>query len=83
MNIKIIFTSAAALAMVAGTPAFAAKGNQNDQAPAAAAADGGQHGGKKNKGKLCRTFDTTESRMGRTRLCLTPAEWKKFDEEQD
>ncbi|HEX8482736.1 MAG TPA: hypothetical protein VF650_12610 [Allosphingosinicella sp.] len=81
MNIKIIFTSAAALAMVAGTPAFAAKGNQNDQA-SAAAADGGQQGEKKIKGKLCRTFDTTESRMGRTRLCLTPAEWKKFDDEQ-
>jgi hypothetical protein len=80
MNIKLIFTSAAALAMVAGTPAFAAKGNQNDQA--SSAASGSEKAGKKNEGKLCRTFDTTESRMGRTRLCLTPAEWRKFDEQQ-
>lgn len=81
MSIKMIFASAAALAMVAGTPAFAAKGNQNDQA--SSAADGSQRAKKKNDGKICRTFDSTESRMNRTRLCLTSAEWKKFDDEQD
>ena len=80
MNIKHIFASTAALAMVAGTPAVAAKGNQNDQA--STAASGSQRAEKKNEGKVCRTFDTTESRMGRTRLCLTPAEWRKFDDEQ-
>jgi hypothetical protein len=75
MSIKLILASTAALAMVAGTPAFAAK-SQNQQIAAAEA--GG--GGAKVKGvKSCRTFDNSATRMKRQRLCLTRAEWKKFD----
>jgi hypothetical protein len=75
MSIKMILASTAALAMVAGTPAFAAK-NQNRQV---AASDSGG-GGEKVK-KICRNFDNSATRMKRERLCLTRAEWKKFEQE--
>ena len=77
MSFKMIFASAAALAMAAGTPAFAAKGS--GQQPAA---DAG--GGYKAKGerKKCRTFENSAMRTKRERLCLTAAEWKKFEAAQ-
>jgi len=73
MSIKMIFASAAALAMVAGTPAFAAKGSGQPSAEAG--------GGEKAKAerKKCRTFENSAMRTKRERLCLTAAEWKKFD----
>jgi hypothetical protein len=76
MNIKLIFASTAAFAMVAGTPAFAAK-SQSEQASAT-------EGGSEAKGerKICKTLDASESRMKRTRLCLTREGWKKFEKEQ-
>ena len=70
MSFKLILASTAALAMVAGTPAFAAK-NQSQQIAAVEA-------GK----KICRTFTKSETRVKREKLCLTKAEWKKFDYEQ-
>ena len=76
MSIKLIFTSAAAIAMVAGTPAVAAKGSQAAQAAAASTA---QAGGER---KTCRYIDNTESRTKRERLCFTKEEWKKFDKAQ-
>ena len=77
MSFKMILASAAALAMVAGTPAFAAK-NQNQQV---AASDSGGGGGVKEK-KICRTFQNTVSRVKRERMCLTRAEWKKYQDSQ-
>jgi hypothetical protein len=76
MNIKLIFASTAALAMVAGSPAFAAK-SQDQQA---IAADNG--GGGQAEKKTCRTFANSASRMKSERICLTRAEWKKFEQEQ-
>ena len=76
MSIKMIFASTVALAMVAGTPAFAAK-NQNQQI--AAVESGGA--GEKVK-KSCRTFPNSATRVKREKLCLTKADWKKFDYEQ-
>jgi hypothetical protein len=73
MSIKLIFASTAALALIAGSPALAAK-SQSDQAGASTAKAKGER-------KTCRTFDSTESRMKRTRLCLTREQWKKFEEE--
>ena len=80
MSFKMIMASAAALAMAAGTPAFAAKSqNQNRQAVASDAS--GDAGVKaKSERKICKYIDKTESRMDRQRLCYTRAEWKKFDE---
>ena len=76
MSIKLIFASTAALALMAGTPAVAAK-SQSEQPVA------GNSGAKaKEERKTCRTFESTESRMKRTRLCLTRAQWKKFEEER-
>ncbi|MGZ8286971.1 MAG: hypothetical protein ACXW27_06705 [Allosphingosinicella sp.] len=75
MSIKMIFASTAALAMVAGSPAFAAK-NQNQQV---AASDAGGGAGVK---KICRTFKNTVSRMKAEKVCLTRAEWKKVEQEQ-
>lgn len=76
MSIKMIFASAAALAMAAGTPAFAAKGSSQPSAEAGA--------GHKAKGerKKCRTFENSAMRTKRERLCLTAAEWKKFEAAQ-
>lgn len=79
MTIKLIFAASAALALVAGAPAFAAK-SQNRQT---VGSDGGGSGAKaKGERKTCRTFDSTESRMKREKLCLTRAQWKKFEAEQ-
>lgn len=77
MSIKMIFASTAALAMVAGTPAFAAK-SQSEQV---AASDSGGDAGVKAR-KICRTFKNTISRLKREKLCLTRADWKKFEAEQ-
>jgi hypothetical protein len=76
MSIKVIFTSAAALAMVAGTPAFAAK-SQNQQVVASDAGGGGDQAKK-----ICRNFNNTVSRMKKTKLCLSRADWKKFEADQ-
>jgi hypothetical protein len=80
MSFKMIFASAAALAIAAGTPAFAAKGQNQNRQVALADADG--DGGEKAK-KTCRTFPHSATRMKREKLCLTRAEWKKFEETQD
>jgi hypothetical protein len=78
MSIKLIFASTAALALIAGAPASAAK-SQSEQA---AASDGGGGAKAKDERKSCRFFDNTATRMKRERLCLTPEQWKKFEEEQ-
>ena len=79
MSFKTILASAAALAMVAGTPAFAAK-NQNPQA-LASEQGGGAGVDAKGERKVCRYVEKTQSRMGRQRLCLTKDEWRKVEEE--
>jgi hypothetical protein len=79
MSSKMILASVAALAMAAGTPAFAAK-DQNRQV-GASDSDGGA--GEKVEKKTCRTFPNSASRMKSERLCLTKAEWKKFEESQN
>ena len=79
MSIKMIFASTAALAMVAGTPAFAAKSQTERQQ--AVASDSGGAGVDKGR-KICRTFKNTVSRMKAEKVCLTRAEWKKVDSEQ-
>ena len=75
MRMNQIFASAAALALIAGTPAFAAKG-QNEQAA------GGSGAKTKSERKICRTFENSASRMKQEKLCLTRAEWKKFEEQR-
>jgi hypothetical protein len=81
MSIKMIFTSAAALAMVAGTPAFAAK-SQSQQQSALSDSNGGAGVEAKADRKICKFIDATESRMKRERLCFTKAEWRKFEDAQ-
>ena len=77
MSIKLIFASTAALALIAGAPAHAAK---NESVRALAAAEGGADAKAKAERKTCRYFDNTASRMKRERLCLTREQWKKFEE---
>lgn len=77
MRIKSIFASAAALAMIAGAPAYAAK-SQNESA----ASEGGSGAKAKGERKICKTFDSTESRMKREKLCLTREQWRKFEAQQ-
>jgi hypothetical protein len=79
MSIKLIFASTAALALIAGAPAYAAK---NESARALAAADAGTGAKAKEERKTCRYFDNTASRMKRERLCFTREQWKKFEEQQ-
>ena len=79
MSIKLIFASTAAFALLAGTPAHAAK----SQSEAVLAATGGGAGAKaKDERKTCRYYDNTASRMKRERICMTREAWKKFDKEQ-
>jgi hypothetical protein len=83
MSIKLIFASTAALALIAGAPAHAAK---NESERALAAADSGvaaAGAGTKEERKTCRYFDNTASRMKRERLCLTREQWRKFEEAQE
>jgi hypothetical protein len=75
MSFKMILASAAALALAAGTPAFAAK----SQSQQLAASDAG--GGGEQARKICRRFKNTVSRMKAEKVCLTRAEWKKFEAE--
>jgi hypothetical protein len=79
MSIKMILASAAALAMAAGTPAVAAKSQSQSQQVVASDAGGGSGNAK----KTCRTFRNTVSRMKQEKLCLTRAEWKKFEQEME
>jgi hypothetical protein len=81
MSIKLIFASTAALALVAGTPAFAAK-SQSEQVAASDNGAAGSDAKAKGERKTCRTIDNTESRMKRQRLCFTKAQWKQFDQAQ-
>ncbi|MEA3063868.1 MAG: hypothetical protein QOJ27_296 [Sphingomonadales bacterium] len=79
MSIKLIFASTAALALIAGVPAHAGR-SQSEQS---AESDGGGSRAKaKEERKTCRTFDNTETRMKRERLCLTREQWRKFDDAQ-
>ena len=78
MTIKLIFASAAALAMAAGTPAFAAKSQSERQHAVASDASGGEAKAR----KICRTFRNTVSRLKAEKVCLTRAEWKKVEAEQ-
>ena len=80
MSIKLIFASTAALALLAGAPAYAAK-SQSQQA-VDRGGDGGGSGKAMSERKTCQFFDNTASRMKRVRLCLTREEWKKFEEGQ-
>jgi hypothetical protein len=55
-------------------------------APAFAKAQEGDGNGSvtatsKSEKKICKTFENTASRMKREKLCLTRAQWKKFDAE--
>lgn len=79
MSIKLIFASTAALALIAGAPAHAAK---NESARALAAASGGSEAKAKEERKTCRLFDNSTSRMKRERVCMTRDQWKKFEEAQ-
>ena len=79
MKIKQMFAASAALALVAAGPAFAAK-SQDRQA---VESDGGGAGAKaKDERKICKMFDSTESRMKREKLCLTREGWREFERKQ-
>jgi hypothetical protein len=82
MSIKLIFASTAALALIAGAPAYAAK-SQSERALAAADGGVGAAAQAKEERKTCRTFDNTATRMKRERLCLTREQWRKFEEQQE
>ena len=80
MTIKPIFASTAALALIAGAPAFAAKSQDRE----AAESDGGGAGAKaKSERKICRTFERTDSRMKSEKLCLTREGWREFERTQE
>ena len=78
MKTKLIFASTAALALVAAAPAQAAKSQDRQAAESEGAAAGAKEKGER---KICRTFERTDSRMKADKVCLTRAEWKKFDAE--
>jgi hypothetical protein len=70
---KIFAAFAAAAILGAGTaPAFAK--SQDSQGNGSAASE------DKGARKICKRFENSASRMRAERLCLTRAEWKKFDQ---
>ena len=73
MKRDVLIASFAALSMIAAAAPAYAKAQDSEQSAGAAA---------KTEKKTCKTFQNTASRMKATRLCLTKAEWKKFDETQ-
>ena len=75
MNIRTIIAATAALGLAAGAPALAAKG-QGGQAA------GGSGAKEKRERKVCRSFDNSASRMKGEKLCLTRAQWKKYEAAQ-
>ena len=79
MKTKLIFASTAALALIATAPAHSAKSQDRQTVE-----NGGGAGDAKAKGerKICRTFERTDSRMKVDKVCLTRAEWKKFEATQ-
>lgn len=79
--IKTIFTSAAAAALLAASPAFAkaAPGEQASDTASTSASDAGKD---KAERKTCRTFQNTVSRVKSEKLCLTREGWRKFEAAQ-
>ncbi len=71
-----------ALAALIATPALAAKGRAEANAPDAVAATSQEAPAAKADPKICRRYENTASRMRAERLCLTREEWRKFDEQQ-
>ncbi len=78
MKTKLMFAAASAFALVAVAPAQAAKSQDRQSAESEA---GGAGARAKGERKICRTFERTESRMKRDKVCLTRQEWKKFERE--
>ena len=73
-----IFAALAVLSMAAGAPGSGASAGKGEAAGNQASKASEDATGKAER-KVCRTYENTESRMKRTRLCLTKAEWKKFE----
>jgi Ni/Co efflux regulator RcnB len=80
MKTKLIFAATAAFALVAGAPAQAAKSQDRQSSESEG---GGAEAKAKGERKICRTFQRTESRMKSDKICMTRAEWKKFDAQQE
>ena len=74
MNPHRIFAPLAALSLLAAaaSPALAKAQEGDGNASVASASSKGEK-------KICKTFENTASRMKREKLCLTRAQWKKFD----
>jgi hypothetical protein len=67
--------AAAALIGAGSAPAFAkTQDSQGNGSAGASASDRGER-------KICKRFDNSASRLRSERLCLTKAEWKKFDDQ--
>ena len=69
----VLIASFAAFSLIAAAAPASAKAQDSELGTGSAA---------KTEKKICKTFQNTASRMKATRLCLTKAEWKKFDETQ-
>lgn len=79
---KRMFLSLAGLSLVAAAPAGAASAGKDadpQTKPATAAADAPKAEATKAEPKICRKYESTESRAKRNRVCLTREEWKKLE----
>lgn len=74
MKRDVLIASLAAFSMIALAAPAAAKAKAQDEESAGASS--------KAEKKICKTFENSASRMKATRLCLTKADWKKFDEQR-
>ena len=74
----------AALLLIAAAPAVPATALASSEEQSSASASSGQSAlPAKAERKICKRFADTTSRMRSTRLCLTRAEWREFEETQE
>ncbi|MFC7498840.1 hypothetical protein ACFQRC_06365 [Enterovirga sp. GCM10030262] len=75
LSLLAIFGAAA----LAATPALADKGEHAHANEAATEAEAPKAPAAKEEKKVCKTIETTGSRTGGKKVCMTRAEWKKVD----
>jgi len=75
LSLLAIFGAAA----LAATPALANNGEHAHANETAVEAEAPKAPAAKEEKKVCKTIETTGSRTGGKKVCMTRAEWKKVD----
>ncbi|HEY5720849.1 MAG TPA: hypothetical protein VIT45_00865 [Allosphingosinicella sp.] len=82
MTRKIFAAPIAALVLIAAAPVPSAALAGNSDQQSATGSQSQKARTAKAERKICRTFYMSGSHVKGERLCLTPAQWKEFNESQ-